>query len=387
MSQPAGCATTEPILFQDLQAQRHRLGGRIDQAIARVLDHGRFIMGPEVVELESKLAAFANVRHCVTCANGTDALQLALMAKGIGPGDAVFVPAFTFVASAEAPALLGATPVFVDVLEDTFTMDSASLSAAIDKVRRMGLKPAAVMPVDLFGQPADYGAIGEIAREHGLFLLADGAQSFGATLANKRVGSLGDATATSFFPAKPLGCYGDGGAVFTDSDTLAQTLRSIRMHGQGVDKYDNVRLGLNSRLDTMQAAVLIEKLSIFEEEIAARNHVAHRYTAGLADPVRLPVVAQEATSVWAQYTIRHDRRDALAASLKAAGVATAVYYPIPLNRQGGYRRYPVAPGGVPVSERLAAEVISLPMHPYLAADAQTRVIDAIHAATCRPCAA
>ncbi|WP_448207930.1 DegT/DnrJ/EryC1/StrS family aminotransferase [Azospirillum sp. sgz302134] len=377
-----GLAQPPHLAFIDLQAQRLRLGDRIDRAIGRVLEHGGFIMGPEVQELEARLAAFAGVRHCVTCANGTDALQLALMARSIGPGDAVFVPAFTFAATAEAPALLGATPVFVDVTEDTFTMAPASLEAAIDTARRSGLRPAAVIPVDLFGQPADYERILPIAHAHTLFVLADAAQSFGATLSGRRVGGLGDATTTSFFPAKPLGCYGDGGAVLTDDDHLAAMLRSLRVHGQGSNKYDNVRLGLNSRLDTIQAAILIEKLAVFEAEIEARSRIAGVYSAGLAscDGVWTPVIMPGATSVWAQYTMRSERRDALAACMKAAGIPTAVYYPIPLNRQQGYARCPVALGGVPVAERLAASVLSLPMHPYLEADAQERIVAAVHAA-------
>jgi len=374
-----------PVAFIDLEAQKKRLGDRVETAIRRVLDHGSFIMGPEVKDLEARLAAFAGAKHCVTCANGTDALQLALMARGVGPGDAVFIPAFTFVATAEAPAILGATPVFVDVLKDTFNMAPDSLEAAIDAARRSGLRPRAVIPVDLFGQPADYGRIEPIARAHDLFLLADAAQGFGATLSGRRAGSFGDATATSFFPAKPLGCYGDGGAVFTDDDQLAQTLRSLRVHGQGTNKYDNVRLGLNSRLDTIQAAILIEKLAIFEEEITERERVASAYTKGLNGAVQTPQVMAGATSVWAQYTVLTDQRAALGARLKEAGIPTAVYYPIPLNRQEGYSQCPVAPGGVPVAERLSASVISLPMHPYLDADTLERIIAAVHAAvrSCR----
>ncbi len=374
-------AADEPIAFIDLQAQRRRLGHRIDEAVGRVLNHGRFIMGPEVMALEARLAAFAGVKHVVSCASGTDALQLPLMAWGIGPGDAVFVPSFTFAATAEVVALVGATPVFVDILDDSFNIDPASLDAAISAVLAEGqLRPAAVIPVDLFGQPADYDLLQPIADAHGLRLLSDAAQSFGATLRGRRAGSFGDAASTSFFPAKPLGCYGDGGAIFTDDDDLVATLRSLRVHGQGSDKYDNVRIGMNGRLDTMQAAILLEKLEIFEDEIAERQTVADRYAEALSDAVETPTVAAEAVSAWAQYTIRLPGRDQVAARLKTEGIPTAIYYPRPLHRQTAYRDYPTAPGGLPVSERLAERVLSLPMHPYLDAATQARIIAAVLAA-------
>jgi len=375
-------APPEPIAFIDLQAQRQRIGRRLDEAIGRVVDHGGYIMGPEVAELERRLAAFCEFAHCVSCANGTEALALVLMALGIGRGDAVFVPAFTFVATAEPVAWAGATPVFVDVREDSFTLDPASLEAAVDEARRRELRPRLVIPVDLFGQPADYRAILPLAARLGLEVLADAAQSFGARLDNRRVGSFGRATATSFFPAKPLGCYGDGGAVLTDDDELATTMRSLRVHGQGRHKYENVRIGLNARLDTIQAAILLEKLAIFEEEIEARQRVAARYAAGLAGAATVPRTAANATSVWAQYTIRVAERDRLAAACRSAGVPTAIYYPIPLSRQEGYKDFPCAPGGAPVAERLAREVISLPMHPYLAPGAQDYVIDVVRSALC-----
>jgi dTDP-4-amino-4,6-dideoxygalactose transaminase len=367
----------EPIAFIDLKAQRRRLGARIEQAIARVVDHGGYIMGPEVRELEDKLARFVGAKHCVSCANGTDALALVLMAWGIKPGDLVFVPAFTFVATAEVVCWLGATPVFVDVREDSFNIDPASLEAAIAAAKGREGRPRAVIAVDLFGQPADYRALQSIADRHGLLLLADAAQSFGAALDNRRVGTYGAATATSFFPAKPLGCYGDGGAVFTESDELAEVLRSLRVHGQGSDKYDNVRVGVNARLDTIQAAVLIEKLAIFENEIERRQRVADRYNAALSDVAAVPRLMHGATSVWAQYTLRVKDRARLAGACKRAGVPTAVYYPIPLSQQTGYRHHPTAPGGVPVSERLAGEVISLPMHPYLEPEVQDYIIGTV----------
>lgn len=370
-------AAPAPIAFIDLQAQRRRIGARLEAAMARVLAHGAFILGPEVRELETRLAAFAGARHCVTCANGTDALALVLMAKGVKPGDAIFVPAFTFVATAEVVAWLGATPVFVDVEAATFNLDPASLAAAIDAVRAAGLNPRGVIPVDLFGQPADYRRIQPIADRHGLFVLADAAQSFGATLDNRRVGTLAETTATSFFPAKPLGCYGDGGAVLTDDGDLADLLRSLRVHGQGSDKYDNVRIGMNGRLDTLQAAILLEKLAVFEDEVLARQRIAARYNELLAGVATVPALMPGATSVWAQYTLRVAGRDRVAAACKAAGVPTAVYYPIPLSQQTGYRHFPTAPGGVPVSEQLARQVISLPMHPYLDEPTQDRIAAAV----------
>jgi dTDP-4-amino-4,6-dideoxygalactose transaminase len=368
-----------PIPFIDVAAQRRRLGPKIDAAVARVLGHCQFVLGPEVRAFEAELAAFCGVRHAITCASGTDALVLALRAKGVGPGDAVFCPSFTFCATAEVAALVGATPIFVDVHADTFNIDAAGIAAAAATAKRLGLTPKAVIPVDLFGLPADHAAVAKIAAEAGLFVLDDAAQGFGASIAGRKLGTFGDMTATSFFPAKPLGCFGDGGAVFTDDPAMADILSSLRMHGHGSDKYDNIRIGLASRLDTIQAAILSEKLKIFPDEIEARNTVARRYEAGLADKVSVPKVPAGLVSVWAQYTIRvpAKRRDALAAALKAEGIPTAIYYPIPLHRQQAYKHYPVGDAGVAVSERLSGEVISLPMHAYLDAATQDRIIEAI----------
>lgn len=365
------------IAFIDLGAQQRRIRERIDLAIARVLSHGGYILGPEVAELERQLAAFSGVKHCITCANGTDALQLVMMAEAVGPNDAVFVPAFTFVATAEVVPPTGAVPLFVDVRESDFGMDPASLEAGIAEAKRLGLKPRMVIPVDLFGHPAEYDAITAIAEREEMVVVSDSAQGYGSLYKGRRSGSLGHYTTTSFFPAKPLGCYGDGGAVFTNDDDRASLLRSLRFHGKGADKYDNVRLGLNSRLDTIQAAILIEKLAIFPDELQARNRIAARYSERLGNVVRLPQVADGCSSCWAQYTLVVEDRDALQAACKAAGVPTNVYYPIPLNRQTGYLRYPTVPGGVPVSDRLANSVLSLPMHPYLDEATQDRVIMAI----------
>ena len=379
----AGAVPPDPIEFIDLGAQRRRIGARMDEAIRRVVDHGRFILGPEVAELEGRLAAISGARHVLSCANGTDALGLALMAKGAGPGQAVLVPSFTFAATAEVVAWFGATPVFVDVGEDTFNVDPGSLEAGITAARRLGLDPVGVIPVDLFGLPAAYDEILEIAAAHGLWVICDAAQSFGATYRGRRIGTIGDLATTSFFPAKPLGCYGDGGAVFLDDDATMSVLKSLRVHGQGADKYDNVRIGMNARLDTIQAAVLLEKLGVFTDEIAARERVAARYGALLRDLVRVPEVPEGLTSVWAQYTVRLPPgvdRDAVAARMKAAGVPTAVYYAKPLHRQTAYRGYPVAGNGLPVSDRLAGEVLSLPMHPYLDERVQDRIVAALRAA-------
>jgi dTDP-4-amino-4,6-dideoxygalactose transaminase len=339
-------------------------------------------MGPEVQALEAELARFAGARHALSCASGTDALLLVLMAREIGPGDAVVCPSFTFCATAEVVALLGATPVFADVDAETFNISPASLQRAIDTARKNGLAPKAVIPVDLFGLPADHDAIAAIAKAENLFVLDDAAQAFGATYKARRLGTFGLATATSFFPAKPLGCYGDGGAVFTDDDELAERVKSIRLHGQGGDRYDNVRIGITGRLDTIQAAVLLEKLKIFPDEIEARDRAAARYSEGLAAMCKVPSVPDGYRSVWAQYTIRLQPggRDRLAAALKAEGIPTGIYYPKPLHQQTAYRHYPVAAGGLPVSDRLAAEVLSLPMHPYLTAEVQDQVIAAVRRA-------
>jgi len=369
----------KPIPFIDIAAQRRRLGRAVDDAVARVLAHCQFVNGPEVHAFESDLAAFCGARHAIGCASGTDALLLVLMAWEIKPGDAVICPSFTYHATAEMVALLGATPIIADVSAETFNLDPASCERAVATAQRLGLRPRAIIPVDLFGLPADHEAIAAIAKKHDLKILDDAAQGFGATYRGKKLGTFGHATATSFFPAKPLGCYGDGGAVFTDDDALAARIKSIRLHGEGADRSEAVRIGITGRLDTIQAAILIEKLKIFPDEIAARDKVAARYAQALADVALVPRVGNESTSVWAQYTVKlkPGQRDKLAADLKAQGIPTAIYYTRPLHKQPAYRDYPVADGGVPVSEQLSGEVISLPMHAYLEPVDQDRIIGAV----------
>jgi dTDP-4-amino-4,6-dideoxygalactose transaminase len=369
-----------PIPFIDLQAQRRRIGGLVDEGMQRVLAHGQFIMGPEVAELERQLAELCGAPHVIACANGTDALKLALRALEVGPGDAVIVPGFSFSASAEAVAIVGAKAVFCDVMADTCNIDAASGAAAVATARAAGLRPRAVMPVDLFGLPADYPAIEAMAAEHGLAVVSDAAQSFGASLGERKVGTFGALTTTSFFPSKPLGCYGDGGALFTADSEAATLLRSLRSHGEGRDRYDNVRIGVNSRLDSLQAAVLLAKLTVFGEEIERRQEVAQRYNDALGDVVEVPRIGNAARSVWAQYTIKLDNRDRVAASLKTAGVPTAIYYPRSLNRQPAYVGYPTVGGGLPVAEALSRRVLSLPFHPYLEPASQDYIIDRVRTA-------
>lgn len=361
--------------FRDLGAQYRALKPQIDEAILAVVEEGRYISGPQVRELEERLASYVGVKHCITCANGTDALQLALMAWGVGPGDAVFVPDFTFFSSGEVVAAVGATPVFVDVDERTFNLDPVKLEEAIEAVCDAGvLKPAAVVAVDLFGLPADYPAIKPICEKHGLKLLEDGAQGFGGAIGDKLVCSFGDVSTTSFFPAKPLGCYGDGGAVFTDDDDWAALIRSYAVHGKGTFKYDNVRVGMNSRLDTIQAAVLLAKLDVFiDAEISAVNEVVRCYDGALAgSSLVLPYVPESYTSSWAQYTVQLPEgvdRAALQEALKKQGIPTMVYYPKPMHEQGAFRDVGlIAVGGCSVSRRLCDTVLSLPMGPYLSVD-------------------
>jgi len=370
---------TDRLPFIDLQAQRRRLGPKIDQAIQRVLEHGQFIMGPEVAQLEHELAAYCGARHAITCSSGTDALSLVLMAKGVSRGDAVFCPAFTFCATAEVVAALGATPVLIDVDAATFNMSADSLRDGIAVAARSGLRPVGIIPVDLFGLPADYARILDIAHAFGLWVLADAAQSFGGRVGSRRVGSLAPVTATSFFPSKPLGCYGDGGAIFTDDDELAEEIRLRRIHGQSADRTDSLRIGMTGRLDTIQAAVLLEKLTVFDDELDRRSKIAGRYTAGLGPYCLAPLPDAEHRSAWAQYTIRvpAELRDPLVTHLKAKGVPTAIYYARPVHRQSAYAHCPTPDGGLPVCDCLAGEVLSLPMHAYLSRDHQDRIVAAV----------
>jgi dTDP-4-amino-4,6-dideoxygalactose transaminase len=355
----------ESIPFIDLKAQQTRIRPQIDAAIKRVLDHGGYIMGPEVYELEKQLAEFCGVKHAISCANGTDALGLGLMAKNVGVGDAIFVPSFTFAATAEVVAWMGATPIFIDSLEDTYNIDPKSLELGIIAAKKAGLKAKGIIPVDLFGQPADYDVIQTIADEHGLFVIADGAQSFGATYKGRKVGSIGDMATTSFFPAKPLGCYGDGGAIFTNDDELASVIKSLRVHGQGTDKYDNVNIGMNGRLDTIQAAILIEKLRIFPDELSTRQKAADQYSDALKSLVEVPAVLSNATSAWAQYTVRLPKninRSTMITNLKESGVPTMIYYPIPLHLQKAYNAfYLKCPTLLSQCEALSTSVLSFPM--------------------------
>lgn len=369
----------EKIQFIDLAAQQQRIGVEtINEKINTILAHGQYIMGPEVKQLEEELSTFAGTTHCLSCSNGSDAIFLALLALNIGPGDAVFVPSFTFAATAEMVALTGATPVFVDVLEDTFNMDPAHLELAINEVKSKGeLVPKAVMPVCLFGQIADYPAIAPLARTAGLKIIADAAQGFGSTLDGKQASVWADMVTTSFFPAKPLGCYGDGGAVLTNSDELMNTLTSLRNHGQGTDRYDNVRIGINGRLDSIQAAILSLKLDIFPSEIVSRGEIAKRYSEGLSDIVTPPTVKDGIISTWAQYTIRSEKRDNIASYLRDQNIPNAIYYARPLHKQTAYENYPIAGGALPVTDKLSHHVISLPMHPYLKAETQEKIITAV----------
>lgn len=367
-SKPELAASRPTIDFIDLAAQQRRIKPKLDAAIARVLAHGGYIMGKEVGEFERQLAEFCGAKYALSCSNGTDALSLVLMAKNVGPGDAVFCPSFTFAATAEVVALRGATPVFTDILPETFNMDPASLEAAITVAKQKGLKLAGIIPVDLFGLPADYDAINAIAQKHGMWVMGDSAQGFGGEYKGRKVGTLCDVTTTSFFPAKPLGCYGDGGAVLTDDKELYDIMTSLRVHGKGTDKYDNARVGLNARLDTLQAAILIEKLAIFPDEIKERQRVAKRYTAGLNGVLTTPQVAAGMLSVWAQYTLvapSEAARATLMDELKKVGIPTNIYYPKPLHQQTAYAMHPSAAASLPVCEDMAKRVFSLPMHPYL----------------------
>ncbi len=368
-----------PLPFIDLASQQKRISHEIEAAIRRVLQHGRYIMGPEVAALEAALCQSSEATFAVSCASGTDALAMLLMAKNVRPGDAILCPSFTFAATAEVVAWLGATPVFVDVEPGTYNMGADAIGRGVSAARKLGLRPTGVISVDLFGRPCDYQTLLAAAEEAQLWVLADAAQSFGAQYHGRPVGTFGFATATSFFPAKPLGCYGDGGAIFTNDAELHEVLKSLRIHGQGLDKYDNVRIGMNGRLDTIQAAILLEKMNIFPEEIESRNSVARRYNNALSDIVDVPQIDDHFLSTWAQYTIavRPHERASLINQLENKGVPTAIYYPRGLHQQPAYRHYPVAVDGLPVTEAICEQVLSLPMHPYLEPETQDFIVEAV----------
>ena len=371
------------IPFIDLASQQARIRERIDHNLATVLDHGAYIMGPEVLAIEARLAEHAGTKHCISCSSGTDALILALLAEGLRPGQGVIVPSFTFAASAEVMPVLGAVPVFAEVDPQTFNLDPARLGDALATAGAAGVEVVGIIGVGLFGQPADYTAIGTFAAENGLWVIDDAAQSFGSSWEGQPVGKLADLTCTSFFPAKPLGCYGDGGAIFTDDDEKAEIMRSCRIHGMGRTRYENIRIGMTARLDTMQAAVLDAKLDIFADELIRRQQVADRYAAMLGHLVETPRLAAAATSSWAQYTVKLPQgtdRERIASVMKMHDVPTAVYYPVPMHEQPPYRHFPVAGGGLDVTSDLCARVLALPMHPYLEAPVQEQVAAALTAA-------
>jgi UDP-2-acetamido-2-deoxy-ribo-hexuluronate aminotransferase len=373
--------------FIDLEKQQQRIRVGIERRIRGVLDHGNYIMGPEVIELETALSCFVNVKHCISCGNGTDALLMAMMAYGIGPGDAVFTTPFTFIATAEMISLLGATPVFVDIDERTFNLAPAALSKVLEDFLHgklpngksvAGLTPKAVIAVDLFGLPADYEALERISKDHSLILIEDGAQSFGGSHGDRMACSFGDVATTSFFPAKPLGCYGDGGAIFTNNDNIAETMRSIRIHGKGTDKYDNIRIGINGRLDTLQAAILLEKLTIFPEEIELRQSVARNYSNLIKPPVQIPYVPEKYKSAWAQYSIVVEGRDDLMKKLQAAGIPSMIYYPKPLHLQRAFAYLDYPCGLMPVAEKISETIVSLPMYPYISSEDQDRIVEIVN---------
>lgn len=368
------------ISFIDLAAQQQRIRSDIDARIAKVLDHGQYIMGPEVAELEAELASYAKAKHVISCSSGTDALILALIAFGLRPGQGVIVPSFTFAASAEAIAVLGAIPVFAEIDGRSFNLDADRLDSALSAAHAQQIDIVGIMAVGLFGQPANITALSDYAQAHNLWMLDDAAQSFGGRWQNRPSGSLADITATSFFPAKPLGCYGDGGAVFTDDDEMAERARSARIHGQGSDKYENIQIGMTARLDTVQAAILLAKMAIFDEELQLRNKVADRYEQLLSEHVTTPFIAADAYSSWAQYVIilpEASNRADIQTRLSADGIPSAIYYPRPMHTQPPYKRYPVSEGGLAITEYMADHVLALPMHPYLDETVQRNVTDSL----------
>ena len=368
--------------FIDLKSQQDRIKSKIDKRIQSVLNHGKYIMGPEVFELEEKLAEYVGVKHCISCASGTDALLIPLLAKNIGPGDAVITTPFTYIATAEVIALVGATPVFTDIYPETYNLNPEGIEKAVEEAKNKGLNPKAIIPVDLFGLPARYRMIEELASQNNLFIIEDAAQGFGGEIRGKKAGSYGDVATTSFFPAKPLGCYGDGGAIFTDDDDLANIMRSIRVHGGGVDKYDNVRVGINGRLDTIQAAILLEKFEIFkEDEIERRNTVSDYYKNNLIKKYKVPHTPEGYMSSWAQFSILASsslERSQVMMALTNKKIPNVIYYRIPLHLQKVFKKLGWKKGDFPVSEKIADQIFSIPMHPYLQKEQQDKIIEVLN---------
>jgi UDP-2-acetamido-2-deoxy-ribo-hexuluronate aminotransferase len=369
--------------FIDLKSQQDLIRNKIDKKIQDVLNHGRYIMGPEVQQLENELAKYVGVKHCLSCSSGTDALLIPLMAKHIGKGDAVLTSPFTYIATAEVISLLGATPIFVDIYSKTYNINSKEISRGVQEAKSKGLTPRGIIPVDLFGLSARYRLIEEEAKKHDLFIIEDAAQGFGGTIRGKKAGSFGHVASTSFFPAKPLGCYGDGGAIFTNDDDLAETMSSIRVHGGGSDKYDNIRIGINGRLDTLQAAILLEKLAIFKSELEMRQNVAEYYIANLPESLVGPFIPNGYTSSWAQFSILAEsieKRDEIIAYLKVKDIPAMIYYRTPLHLQKVFSGLNYRKGDFPHSEQSAEKIFSIPMHPYLKQRQQDKVLEALHEA-------
>ena len=367
--------------FINLKKQQKIIRNRIDERIKDVLNHGKYIMGPEVFELEKKLAEYVGVKYCISCSSGTDALLIPMLAKNVGPGDAVITTPFTYIATAEVISLLGAEPIFVDIYPNTFNMDPKGIEQAINHAKRKGLNPRAIIPVDLFGLPARYRLIQKIAKKHNLFIIEDAAQGFGGSIKGKKAGFFGDVASTSFFPAKPLGCYGDGGAIFTDDEDLALDMGSIRVHGSGSDKYENVRIGLNGRLDTFQAAILLEKLDIFNDELTLRNLAANYYTENINSSLQKPFIPKEYSSSWAQYSLvakSEYKRTKIMSVLKKSNIPSMIYYRIPLHLQRVFNNLGYAKGDFPMSEKISSKIFSIPMHPYLSRVQQDKIIEILN---------
>ena len=367
--------------FIDLKTQQKKIRNKIDKRIQSVLDHGKYIMGPEVYELEEKLADFSDSKYCISCSSGTDALLIPLMALDIGQGDAVITTPFTYIATAEVISLIGAVPVFADIYPETFNINPDKIEQAINYAKRKGLNPKAIIPVDLFGLPARYRLIEEIAKVYDLFIIEDAAQGFGGSIRGKKAGSFGHVAATSFFPAKPLGCYGDGGAIFTNDENLASIMRSIRVHGSTSNKYESIRIGINGRLDTLQAAILLEKLTIFDQELEQRNKAARYYSDHINSNLKKPIIPKKYISSWAQYsllTTSSERRFEIMSRLKEYSIPSMVYYRLPLHMQEAYKELGYSSGDFKVSEDVSSKIFSIPMHPYLTKNGQDKIIELIN---------